>query len=277
VSPPATVGRFALVERPAGAGWSWPVYQHGDGPPVVVIHELPGLTPAVVAYGERLAGSGLSVWLPVLYGRVPSTTQLDQAYGLVRICVSREITAFRSGRTSKVVTPLRALARHAVTVTGARGAGVVGMCFSGGFAIAAAADEAVLAGVAAQPSLPFRTPWTPGCVRDLGLSPDHLAAVRGRVARGDTELYVTRFTHDTISPPERFEAVGDLLGREGVTFDPVDSSPGNPEGFTAKDHSVLAFAPAKHPEGPAAERLARTAADVAAFLHRRLDPVRDPA
>ena len=272
MSPPRELGPFKLLDRPPGAAWPWPVYRHGDGPPVVVIHELPGLTPALLAYAGRLADDGFSVWLPVLYGRVPATTRLDQSYGFARICVSREITTFRSGRTSGVVGPLRALARHAVAVTGARGAGVVGMCFSGGFAIAAAAEEAVLAGVAAQPSLPFPTPFTRGCARDLGLSPSDLDTVRGRIANGDTELYVTRFTADPLSPPERFEAVGELLGRDGVTFDPVDSSPGNAEGFTKKDHSVLAFAPTKHPDGLAAERLRRTAADVAAFLHGRLDP-----
>lgn len=273
--PPETLGPFALADRPAGAGWTWPVYRHGSGPPVVLIHELNGLTPPVLAYAERLAAEGFTVWLPVLFGAVPSETRLDQAKAAWALCVSREINTLRTGRTSTVVTPLRALARHAVdqAAGGGRGAGVVGMCFSGGFAIAMAADDAVLAGVAAQPAVPF--PLTPWCARDLGMSPGDVSAVRDRLESGDTALYVTRFTADWISRESRVREIARRLGTANVTVDELPSGPGNAYGFGRHEHSVLSAAPAnpKYRPGSAAQaRLAEAARDVAAFLHERLDP-----
>lgn len=256
--------------QPVAGDWPWPVYRLGEGPPVIVIHELFGLRPEVIAFGRSLAGEGFSVWLPVLAGPAPSRTCLDKARAVAGICVSREIHTFRTGATSPVVDRLRKLARHAVAETGARGAGVVGMCFSGGFALAMAVDEAVLAGVAAQPSLPFRTRLTPWCGRDLGMSAGDVDALRERLARGDTEVYVTRFSEDRTSPAERLETLEARLGTTGVVVDPIDSSEGNRHGFDRKDHSVLTYAPTQYPAGPAADRLKETADAVVAFLHRRL-------
>ena len=50
---------------------------------------------------------------------------------------------------------LRALARDLKEKTGGKGVGVIGQCFSGGFALAAAVDDSVLAPVLSQPSVPL--------------------------------------------------------------------------------------------------------------------------
>jgi dienelactone hydrolase len=268
VTAPAEVGGFARADVPDGT--PWPVYRRGDGPPVVLLHEVFGVTATVLQFGRHLADSGFTVWLPALAGPVPSQGKLGQLRTVAAICVSREIHVFATGRTSPVVEPLRALARHAATVAGTRGAGVVGMCLTGGFALAMAADENVLAAVASQPSLPYASRVTPWCARDLGLSPADVDCLVARLASGATEVYVTRFSADRISPAARLATLTATLGDTGVTIDPIPSEKGNAFGFDPHEHAVLTVAPTRYLTGATHDRLAETSERVIAFLHRRL-------
>jgi dienelactone hydrolase len=271
VPPPDEIEGFRRIYAPPGGRWPWPVYVGGDGPPVVLIHEVMGLTPPVLAFGRRLVEHGFTVYLPAVVGPVPATTLPQKMLAAWRICVSREINVLRTGATSPVVAPLRDLARYAARAGGGSGVGVIGMCFSGGFALALAADERVLAGVVAEPALPFALPCVmPGHARDLGVSREDLDAVRDRLNSGDVEVYATRFSADWISPPARLRALREALGDKGLTVHEEPSGKGDPD-FTWRDHSVLSMAPYAHSEpGPAHDRLMAAADDVVAFLHRRL-------
>ena len=44
------------------------VYRRGKGPGVVVMHEAPGITPEVAAFGRTLADAGFTVFMPTLFG-----------------------------------------------------------------------------------------------------------------------------------------------------------------------------------------------------------------
>jgi dienelactone hydrolase len=101
---------------------------------------------------------------------------------LPRVCINREFNKLAVGRTSPVATWLRALARDLHGELEGPGVGALGMCFTGGFALAMMVDDAVAAPVLAQPSLPFVI----GKARadDLNLSPADLAAVKSRAAAG---------------------------------------------------------------------------------------------
>ena len=50
-------------------GTSHPTYRKGQGPAVVVIHEIPGITPDVIAFADEVAAAGFTVVLPHLFGR----------------------------------------------------------------------------------------------------------------------------------------------------------------------------------------------------------------
>lgn len=47
-------------------GTSRPIYRRGAGPAVILVHELPGITPEAIALARRLASAGFTVFMPSL-------------------------------------------------------------------------------------------------------------------------------------------------------------------------------------------------------------------
>jgi dienelactone hydrolase len=230
------------------------VYRFGSGPAVIVIAEVPGITPKVAAFARRVADIGCTAVLPHLFG-VPgkrvSAGYLVQSIGPA--CISREFACFALRTTSPVTVWLRALARQVHEECGGPGVGAVGMCFTGGFALAMMVDDVVLAPVLSQPSLPF--PITKAHRRDLGISDDDLARVKQRcAAEADLRVLGLRFTHDRLSPPERFQRLREELGDKFVAVE-IDSSPGNPWGHRRAAHSVLTEDLIDEPGQPTREAL----------------------
>jgi dienelactone hydrolase len=212
------------------------VYRIGSGPAVIVISELPGITPAVAGFARRVAAIGCTAVLPSVFGdpgRPPSGVYVFQSLGPA--CISREFSTMALRRTSPITTWLRALAAQAHEECGGPGVGVVGMCFTGGFALAMMVDEVVLAPVLSQPSLPF--PFGGTRKRDVGISDDDLAMVKRRCDEGVCVLGL-RFTGDPVVPAERFERLRHELGDAFVAVE-IDSSPGNADGYRKGAHSVL--------------------------------------
>ncbi len=190
-------------------GVTHPTYRKGTGPGVVIVHEIPGLTPQVVGFAEEVVAAGFTVVLPHLFG--DPGRPLSAAYGarsIVQVCVSHEFTAFATGVTTPVAGWLRSLARELHDELGGPGVGALGMCFTGGFALAMMVDPSVVAPVVAQPSAPF--PVTPKRAADLNLSPRDLAAVKARAAAG-CQVLGLRFTRD-VAVGSRFETLSRELG-----------------------------------------------------------------
>lgn len=237
----------------AHAGAERRVFRRGTGPAVVVIAEMPGITPAVVAFADRVVELGCTAVLPHLFGTPGDDVSAPNALrSLVPACVSREFTTWATGRTSPVVAWLRALGRREHERCGPPGIGVVGMCFTGGFAVAMAVDDHVLAPVSSQPGLPAAI--TRAQKRDVGVSPDDLATVAGRGA--DASVLGLRFTADRMCPPERFAHLHEALGDAFVAVE-VDSGPGNPFGIRRTAHSVLTEHLVDEPGHPTRDALDR--------------------
>ncbi len=212
------------------------VFRKGSGPGVVIMHEIPGITPEVRAFGERVAHAGFTVFMPHLFGtpdkRFSTGYMLDS---MVRACISREFSVLAAHKSSPICDWLRALCRHAHAELGGKGVGALGMCLTGNFALALMVDEAVMAPVLSQPSLPFSIGKDRSAA--LHLSDDDLCVVKRRAASGVGVLGL-RFTHDPLCRAERFQRLRDELGGgfEGIE---IDSSPGNPYGHPRSAHSVL--------------------------------------
>lgn len=226
------------------------VFRRGSGPGVIVLHEISGITPDLICFGRRLSDEGFSVHLPHLFG-VPGVTSgtIHQLAMLAWTCIAREFVVLRTGRTSPVTRWLRVLASAIGEEGGDRRVGVVGMCLTGGYALAMVLEEAVVAPVLSQPSTPFRL--SASHARDLGLDSDDLNEVKRRVVREDMCVLGLRFSGDPIVPAARFERLGAELGDH---FEPLEISSGYNREFGLRAHSVLAAEPQRrHTEAGKAE------------------------
>lgn len=184
-------------------------YRRGEGPVVVVVHEIPGITPAVERFANEVVDRGFTVVMPDLVGtpgRAVSGGYL--ARSMAQVCIAREFTTMAAGRTSPVIAWLRALARSLHTEVGGRGVGAVGMCFSGGFALGMMVDDIMVAPVLSQPSLPF--PFGKKKAADLNLSPDDAAVIADRAANG-CQVLGLRYDRDR-AVGDRFTSLRELLG-----------------------------------------------------------------
>ncbi|SHN27211.1 dienelactone hydrolase family protein [Cryptosporangium aurantiacum] len=219
-------------------GKTHPVYRAGTGPAVIVISEIPGITPKVLSFARRVADLGCTVFLPSLFG-IPGRDIDGKALrtAMRNVCVSREFTMLARGKASPVTVWLRALAKEAHEECGGPGVGAVGMCFTGGFALAMAVDRRMLAPVLAQPSLPFPV----GAARksDVGLDTASLARVKERCADEGLCVLGLRFTDDKFVPAERFARLRRELGDGFVGVEIPSSSVPNGSQPGGMAHSVL--------------------------------------
>ena len=216
------------------------VYRAGSGPCVIVIAEVPGITPAVADFARAIVARGCSVAMPRLFG-VAGGDATKRAMGKVvrHVCVSKEFTLFATGSESRVTSFLRALATSEHERCGGPGVGVVGMCLTGGFGLAMLSEPAVIAPVLSQPSLPVaQIPFLRGRAGSIDISPATLAAVQRRVRVDDLCVLGLRFTNDPLVPEARFTYLREILGDHFIGVE-IDSSPGNAGGHAANSHSVL--------------------------------------
>ena len=232
----AVLADYAKTDFTDG-GRTYPVYRRGTGPAVIVIHEMPGLHPLVVRFADRVAAAGMTVFCPSLFGQpgrpVNAAYTLGVAAGV--ICIRREFHIWRGGKTSPVVNWLRALARSAHAECGGKGVGAVGMCFTGGFALAMMTDPSVVAPVLSQPSLPMAR-GQPGPSAQIDISPADLACVKARLKDEDLSVIGLRFTSDKLVPDARFETYRRELGDrfEAIELGDEDAAPAQ-----MAPHSVL--------------------------------------
>jgi hypothetical protein len=233
------------------AGITHDLYTRGSGPGVVLLPEIPGMTPEVMGLADHLVDAGFTVTVISLFGdpgRPMSPGYAARSF--VSACINREFQAFAKRADRPVAEYVRAVARRVHDRVGGPGVGVIGMCF-------------VLAPVASQPSLPL--PLTSGRRRDLGMSEREKDAVVTRVKQDGLCLVGLRFSEDGASPPDRFRALRASFG-DGWLPISLNSRPGNPAGIGKNEHMVLTSKDADTPGHPTHEARAQ----VTAFLRERL-------
>lgn len=240
------------------------VFLAGNGPAVVLIHEIPGLHKGVLELARRLIDRGFTVYLPSLFGRPGGEPGEGFARAITRICVSREFRLLADS-ASPVTSWLRALAAHAHAECGGPGVGAIGMCLTGSFALAMALEPSVLAPVMSQPALP--APLSARRRAAVGLDTGELSRLKERTVNEGLGVLGLRFSNDRGCPAERFATLRRELGDrfEGIE---IDSSRGNAHGIPETAHCVLTVDLVDRPGHPTRAALDRTLD----FIAERLRP-----
>ena len=179
----------------------------GTGPAVIVMTEMPGISPHVARFARWVRDAGFTVYMPSLFGRDGALPSAEEGAAVFqRACVSAEFRAFAANQSSPVTKWLRSLARLAHDECGGPGVGAIGMCFTGNFALTMMLEPSMLAPVLSQPSLPLNDP------AGIEIAPDEVEAVRRRLERDDLTVLAYRFEGDKFCTAQRFAAYAEALG-----------------------------------------------------------------
>jgi dienelactone hydrolase len=220
-------------------GVSKVVHVTGAGPAVIVMTEMPGISPHVARFSRWVRDAGFTVYMPSLFGRDGAVPGVEEGVAIFRrACVSAEFRAFAANESSPVTSWLRSLARLAHEECGGPGVGAIGMCFTGNFALTMMLEPAMLAPILSQPSLPLDDP------SGIEMAPAELARVRERLEREDLTVMAYRFQGDRFCKAQRFAAYSQALGDRFVARVLPDSAanPDTPPFFeevVASPHSVV--------------------------------------
>ncbi|HEX5851953.1 MAG TPA: dienelactone hydrolase family protein [Solirubrobacteraceae bacterium] len=199
------------------------VHVAGGGPAVIVMTEMPGISPHVARFSRWVRDAGFTVYMPSLFGRDGAVPGAEEGAAVFqRACVSAEFRAFAANESSPVTVWLRSLARLAHEQCGGPGVGAIGMCFTGNFALTMMLEPAMLAPVLSQPTLPLDDP------AGIEMAPEELVAVRDRLERDDLTVMAYRFKGDRFCRAQRFAAYSEALGERFVARVIPDSA-ANPD------------------------------------------------
>jgi len=244
------------------------VHVAGAGPAVIVMTEMPGISPHVARFSRWVRDAGFTVYMPSLFGRDGAVPAVEEGTATFqRACVSAEFRAFAANKSSPVTSWLRSLARRAHEECGGPGVGAIGMCFTGNFALTMMLEPAMLAPVLSQPALPLDDP------AGIEIAPEELVAVRDRLRREDLTVMAYRFEGDQFCKAQRFAAYAEALGDRFVARVLPDSAanPDTPPFFeqvVATPHSVVTA----HLIDEAGQPTIAARDEILAFFTQRLIP-----
>ena len=248
------------------------VHIAGSGPAVIVMAEMPGISPHVARFARWVRDAGLTVYMPSLFGRdgaVPAAEAGAEVFR--RACVSAEFHAFAGNGSSPVTQWLRALARLAHRECGEPGVGAIGMCFTGNFALSMMLEPVMRAPVLCQPALPLDAPAA------LESAPQELATVRARLEQEDLCVMGYRFEGDRFCCARRFAAYAEALGGRFVARSLPDSA-ANPDvapffaRYVDTPHSVVTA----HLIDQAGQPTVAARDEILSFFVRTLRPASSP-
>jgi hypothetical protein len=169
-----------VVEGVTNGELTLPVYVSEIGEkPLIVLHELSGMIPSFICTCHRLANEGFKVYAPLLFNKPFGRMNAAQS---AMFCVSAEFRSLFGSRGGKDQgRPFTAWLLHLVREVArrhpGRTVGAVGLCLTGGFALATIAEPGVGAAAACEPAFPFFRR-----IATLGLSKTERDRARARAA-----------------------------------------------------------------------------------------------
>lgn len=193
------------------------VYVKGNGPVLLLLQELPGITNEMLALADKLVDAGYRVVIPHLFGPLKKFAIVGNLTRL--FCMRREFSLLARNRSSPVVNWLKALCRQLKADHDVPGIGVIGMCLTGNFAISLMADDSVLAAVGSQPSMPLFSQSS------LHMSDRDIRDIRARLDENGPML-AYRFAGDVLCTAAKFEALDKAFNDDAERIR-LNTIPGN--------------------------------------------------
>jgi dienelactone hydrolase len=176
-------------------------------PPVLLLHELPGMTPQCLSLATNLAANHFTVYLPLMFGKVNTPGgKWDSFCHMMYLAFTPRWHAYRSHCTSPIAKELSILINDISRTNGNVSVGVIGMCLAGSLPLALLSNNAVHAVVLSQPAIPLIEETT-NQEAALGLSDSDLSYARNRVASEHIPVLGLRFETDTVCRPARFQTL----------------------------------------------------------------------
>lgn len=172
-----------------------------SGKTILLLHEIPGLSPTDLSLARCLAKEGFNVHAPLLFG-TPGQDSVFKGYRAA--CKSRLFECSKLKARSAILDKLEPMAECLATRTGGP-IGVIGMCLTGILPLAMLLNK-VEAAVVCQPTLPFSL-WHGGPtgdqIEDLGLGERDLSDA----GDSSTPFLAMHYTSDKRSPVGRMQAL----------------------------------------------------------------------
>jgi dienelactone hydrolase len=226
------------------------IYERGEGAPIVLVQELPGIGQETLLLADKLVNAGFSVVMPHLFGPVGKVSLVGNLFRV--FCLRKEFALFQANKSSPIADWLKALCKKVKEERSVPGVGVIGMCLTGNFAISLMADENVLAAVASQPALPLNKKDA------LHMSEDDVQQVSARL-EATAPMKILRFEKDGMCSAEKEKAIDETFNCGGITRIEKHIMPG-------KGHSVLTLDFVDEEGHPTYEALQ----SVIGYFHERL-------
>lgn len=197
-------------------GGDFPIYRFGKGPqPVILLHELPGLTPGALDLARDLSGRGCTVYVPLLFGK---PGQHSGVKGLLQVCASPDWDLRSAEDAGKIREKLIRLTNRVTSGHKGRKAIIIGNCLTGSIPLELAVKcESIGAVVLCQPALPLKKLLGKSNPAAFGLPPEILNQLAARIKR-DPALKVisVNFLEDDFAPVLRTAMIQHRISAAGA-------------------------------------------------------------
>ena len=184
------------------SGRKWPLYSlGGDGSPVLILHEIDGLSRGCLVLAQELAESPgrHRVYLPHMFGQWNGNSPLGN---LVKFAGGRAWGRrwdLRKDSLGTVIDEAAALCREISRRHGGRRVVVIGSCLTGSWPVALLREPCVAGGIVCQPALPL-LPVSDEAKRGLGIPGVELEAAVAAAKRENKSLLGFCYLEDRFTP-----------------------------------------------------------------------------
>ena len=212
--PPSTYKKVQTISLPEHSV-SHDVFVFSDDdtfskPPVLLLHELPGLSEPTIKYAESLQDQ-FTVYVPLLFG---DYGQQSKRKGWHAYIFNGEWwKLYKPAGSRKITQWLREALQDISEQHPQQNIGIIGMCLTGGMPLALVENEKVHAVVIAQPSLPLWR-WFPKKKASLDISDDEWETAKQQFKERPVYAYGVRFEKDSVARREKHERMIEELNCE---------------------------------------------------------------